>query len=332
VPQSDLIQRYLPLSSFHGELTVAPRKLLAFVIGDSTVVRSSNPKGYLIPDVGAFVPINVGEGTVRPESTTISLEDAGIVIRISTTAEAADELLRVLSPTRVNSLVVTHPDEDHVMFLGGVSAPSSFPPSPMTHELAIGSAVVDLVEDAPGLVDKPKPELPGVAEQHRPEIRADATVAEIATQLAAISSLTDGELASLFRVARETFQRWRTGELMNPHAANRRRLWLLLRLFQDLAERDVKVHDWLVNVSEIDDLTPYELLERGRIDDVEHLASQLAPPSEPSLERGGDGGAVTRATGLPAFARRQDEPKDDLTLDDHEDWSELEVEIVEDGD
>lgn len=162
------------------------------------------------------------------------------------------------------------------------------------------------------------------------ELRADASVAEIATRIAALSTLTDQQLARLFRVARETYLRWRAGELANPTQANRRRLGLLLRLLQDLYAREIQVGQWLQNVSQIGGLTPYQLLERGRLDEVEWLAAQLPSHAAPRTETESDGTPRTRVHGLPAFGRQVDEPLEDLVIDDDEGWIEIEAEAVED--
>jgi hypothetical protein len=132
-------------------------------------------------------------------------------------------------------------------------------------------------------------------------------------------------------VARETFQRWRTGELTNPNVGNRRRLGLLLRLLEDLEGREVRVDQWLRNVSAIDGLTPYELLERGRLDDVEHLAAQVPRDGASEQVLADDGLPVTRARGYPAFARRVDEPLVDVAEGD-EGWEEVEAEAIDDDD
>lgn len=193
--------------------------------------------------------------------------------------------------------------------------------------------IVDLLEDAPALAGVQTHEIAPALDLNAeppPKLSADAPVAEIAMRIAGISSLNDGELARVFRVARETFQRWRTGELTNPNVANRRRLGLLHRLLDDVAGRDVRVDQWLRNVSDIENLTPYELLERGRLDDVEYLAAQLPTGSPPQLGTAPDGSPVTRADAPPAFARRRDESLADLALDDEEGWEDVEAEAIDD--
>lgn len=103
----------------------------------------------------------------------------------------------------------------------------------------------------------------------------DAPVSDVATRIAALSGLSDDRLAELFKVERETFCRWRTGALTNPRIGNRRRLGLLLSLLEELARRHINIKDWLLNVAIVDELTAYELLERGRISDVASAAASL---------------------------------------------------------
>lgn len=103
----------------------------------------------------------------------------------------------------------------------------------------------------------------------------DAPVSAIATRIAELSGLSDEQLAELFKIQRETYCRWRLGTLSNPRVGNRRRLGLLLSLLEELATRQINVKDWLLNAIVVDDLTPYQLLERGRIGDVAYAAASL---------------------------------------------------------
>jgi hypothetical protein len=107
----------------------------------------------------------------------------------------------------------------------------------------------------------------------------DAPVAEVASRVAMLSELSDERLADLFQVERETFCRWRTGVLTNPRVGNRRRLGLLLALLEELTGRQVKIKDWLLNSVTPQGLTPYQLLERGRIDEVAFLAASIGQPA-----------------------------------------------------
>lgn len=109
-------------------------------------------------------------------------------------------------------------------------------------------------------------------------LAADAPVSAIASRITALSGLSDELLAALFKVERETFCRWRTGALTNPRVGNRRRLGLLLALLEELQAGQVIIKDWLLNGAVSDGLTPYELLERGRIDEVAYAAAAIGQP------------------------------------------------------
>jgi hypothetical protein len=148
---------------------------------------------------------------------------------------------------------------------------------------------------------------PTATENSLPE---DAPVADVASRIAALSGLNDELLAELFKVERETFCRWRTGALANPRVGNRRRLGLLLMLLDDLAERQVTAKDWLLNHVTPQGLTPYQLLERGQIDEVAFLAASLG---ESPLDR--DARVADRAEPEPLVFGDDDawdlEPPDD---------------------
>lgn len=345
MPTAEAIERYLdvPTRGRGPAMNVAPRKVLAMNAGGSTMVRSNNAKGYLIPDVGSFVSTGAPDGTVRPDTTTIAIAESGIVIRISAPEEVAEHVFPALLSGALASFLMTHPSRDHITSLGMTGLFGSYGAlegvidvgEPLARTVKAPGLIVDLLEDAPALVGVQTYEIEAPLErqgEQSPEVGADASVAEIATSIAEITGLNDGELARVFRVARETFQRWRTGELTNPNVANRRRLGLLYRLLDDLARRDVRVDQWLRNVSDIDDLTPYELLERGRLDDVEHLAAHLPVGSEPQFAIAPDGSPVTRADGYPAFALRRDEPVADLAEGEGGGWEDVEAEAVDDDD
>jgi len=148
-------------------------------------------------------------------------------------------------------------------------SPALIPPVVIPHLFTAPSATTAMPEPlaAPELDTSPTATENSLAE--------DAPVADVASRIAALSGLNDELLAELFKVERETFCRWRTGALVNPRVGNRRRLGLLLMLLEDLAERQVTIKDWLLNHVTPKGLTPYQLLERGRIDEVTFLAASL---------------------------------------------------------
>src|SRR5688572_25953274 len=111
MPTAEAIEQYLDVGpgARTGVRNVAPRKVLATHAGGTTMVRSNNPRGYLIPDVGSFVWTGGLEGTVRPDTTTIIIADEGIVIRISAPEEYAAHVFPALLSGRLGSVVMTHP-------------------------------------------------------------------------------------------------------------------------------------------------------------------------------------------------------------------------------
>ncbi|HTZ65211.1 MAG TPA: hypothetical protein VMB51_14000 [Solirubrobacteraceae bacterium] len=117
---------------------------------------------------------------------------------------------------------------------------------------------------------------------HLERLAPDAPIADVASRIAVLSGLSDELLAKLFKVERETFCRWRTGVLTNPRPGNRRRLGLLLTLVEDLTARDVSVKEWLLNFTTPVGLTPYQLLQHGRFNDVAYFAALVG---EPEVER-----------------------------------------------
>ena len=77
-------------------------------------------------------------------------------------------------------------------------------------------------------------------------------------------------------------------------------------------------------------MTPLDLLERGRLEDVEYLAAQLPSEHATRTATRADGRSVTLGAELPAFVRRQNEPTEDLILDDDHDWIDVDAEAVSD--
>jgi transcriptional regulator with XRE-family HTH domain len=142
-------------------------------------------------------------------------------------------------------------------------------------------------------------------------LRADASVQDIASRIQQLSSMSDAKLADLFRVTRETFNRWRSGAMTNPSVGTRRRLGMALRLLEELAARGVSTSDWLVNPSSVSGTTPYDLLREGRIDEAAYLAAAARAPSAP-----------------PDRVRRDEAPL--IFEDDDEGWQSFEIEVTGD--
>jgi len=320
----DLSASYSALPAIAGASAVASRKLIGYYThGGQPLVRSSDPEGYFIPDLDSWGAVGWSQGTALPEATAFEMGKDVMVFRFLRSSDVVP--------------VVRHQSLDG----GNIFLFTNLAPSPgddwgaqgAVHELSdpIGSIARYIVQSSSGIVQSQHIKRQSTtADGLATELRADASVAEITTRIATLSRLTDQELARLFRVARETYQRWRTGELTNPTQANRRRQGLLLRLLQDLDMRGVEVGEWLKNVSDIDNLTPYQLLERGRLDEVESLAAKLPGHPVPRTEVGDDRSPRTQAPGLPVFGGRDREPAEDLVLEDDEGWVEVEAEAIED--
>ncbi|HTU86782.1 MAG TPA: hypothetical protein VMF57_14480 [Solirubrobacteraceae bacterium] len=328
----DPVQRYLDVSPEHigRQPAVAPRKVLAYNFGPTVYVRSNNPSGYFIADVVPTGFDAIGAGTVGSRSTTVAVLDAGISFQLIADEDVALAILTTLKQQSTWLPIVRHAAFD----------PTPALPIEGTHEgipFVVGGRgfAEELMEPVAPPPAARAEAIAGVRSDvpdSSRELPADATVAQIAQRLALLSRLSDAELARLFRVARETFQRWRTGELQNPTPRNRRRLGLLLRVLDDVDRRGVRVDQWLRNLGAGSRCTPYQLLEQGRIDDVEQLAAHLPPLAPPATGVSPDGEVVTRAHGLPGFTPRESEAHADLVVDDDEDWIDVEAEVVDDDD
>jgi hypothetical protein len=347
MPSEAVSQTYLDVPMAHPEAVrkgMAVCKTVASEFGHTMVTRSNDPSRYLMPDIGSYVPTIYG-GTPASEHVPVQFGDDAIIVRISATDDTALLISQALEQGAWRSLTLGQNwvDEVHGASAHG-SGDTNFAVVPFVFSLgaglrissepdpaSLGRETTALPEALIGVNPYMTPDAPltVLAEPGResPTLRDDATAAEIATRISELSGLSDAELARLFRVARETFQRWRTGELSSPTPPNRRRLNLLVGILTDLAARQVVVQDWLRNVSTIDALTPYELLAHGRIDAVENLAAQVAG-EPPRLEQGHDGMSVTRADGRPGFAPRGSEPSEDLDVADDADWVEVEAEAI----
>lgn len=96
-----------------------------------------------------------------------------------------------------------------------------------------------------------------------------------AKKLKEISGLTDSQVAALFPVARETFQRWRTGTAPIGQES-RGRLNSLFTMIRDLAVRVDSVDEWLFSIDEAGENrpTPYELLRARQYTRVWGLVTQ----------------------------------------------------------
>lgn len=150
---------------------------------------------------------------------------------------------------------------------------------------------------------------PDVGEAFGP-LPADAPVQAIASRIRELSGLSDSRLAGIFKVTRETFNRWRSGAMTNPTEGTRRRVVMVLHLLEELAAQEVNINDWLQNPSPANGISPYDLLKRGRIDDAAYAAAAIG--QAPLLGRSNIG----------------EEPL--VFDDDDEGWESFDLEVADD--
>lgn len=306
--------------------THAPRTVFGCELDSGPIFRSSEPHSYLIPDVEwSALRSCIGHPTSSP--IVIGMDPHGLTIRVSAPEEAAVRILHALDIGGLRCLAISDQPSLNVF---GVTKEIANRRNDLPSYAEFALQIPQVLRLSSDFLKAPRREDSMALSSIGAVTRADATVSEIAGKVAELSGLSDKELAALFRVARETYQRWRTGELTNPTKANRRRLGLLLRLVEDLSRRGVQVREWLRNVSPIEEMTPYDLLARGRLDDVEHLAARIPTADSVKTAVGGSNNLVTRGSNLPAFAPRRNEPTRDLIRDDDDDWVDVEVEAVGD--
>lgn len=173
-----------------GRWNVTPRKLVEFRLGDSTIVRSSNPKGYLMPDVDFFVRSSGYEGTVRPDSNAVEIGETDIIVLISTTDEDARHIFPALQIRNFGAFVVTEP----ILHTSGLRGSHELPSpiiQPDFFKTAWGqpkNLIDHQLEDTPALAVINASMMPTadplVESPHN--LRADAAVAEVATRIAGI--------------------------------------------------------------------------------------------------------------------------------------------------
>jgi len=234
----------------------------SMLVRDGTSIRlipsASSP--YLLPDLQGWDFSLLKRGTMRSHRPSLAFHSG--LLRLDGIGHQAD-LERWASWLSQPGAVVMFPVTER--------APHS------------GEALVAPIT-TPSLADHGAPE----AARDVPAVELDLSTATLASRIYELSGLDDEQLAALFKVQRETFNRWRAGVLTNPRAASRRRLALLLRLFEDLAARSVPVKDWLLNTIDDESRTPYDLLRRGRIDAVAYLAATIGTAAPPRRQRARD--------------------------------------------
>lgn len=315
MPVKDLVASYL-----HGEPLLKGNQGCQFALtkhGGQFVAQPRASGAYFLPDLSPPEVAWMQGRTRGPEQITFEIGPDGLVVKVTIRGLPKAEVIQL-------GLAVTDFAGRDRWVGGGTwlelperQADAEAPP--------LRRALGTLIAGAP-VPWSTAPSEDAASPAPRPELPPDATVDAIASRITELSGLSDGELARVFsgQVRRETYQRWRTGELTNPTPGNRRRLGLLLRLFEDLAHRRVRIADWLRNCSTIEGRSPYDLLELGRIDDVEYLAAQVPARGETELVVSDEGRIVELQRLRPAFSRRSVEPSYDLQFeDDDAGWIEV---------
>lgn len=225
--------------------------------GDGQIldVVCSPSSAYLLPDLSGFSLMkretDIGFGHLMFSGPTVRIDEVGVF-------EEPSYLSKLLNPERQAALPFAAVGVLHR------SPAISHGEAPPSHHAFVWE---------PGSGSESTSVTSNECEVEREELRADASVAQIASRLAGLSGLSDEQLARLFKVERETFLRWRTGALANPRPANRRRLGLLFRLVEDLDGRSVNIKNWMLNQVAGEGTTPYELLANGQIERVSYLAA-----------------------------------------------------------
>jgi hypothetical protein len=257
--------------------------LLPSLADCSLLRREARSAAGLLRFTGGSVELEEIGNTAVLDTWRTLFEDAGLLVGIRAISQYAQDLFDRLGSRSGG---------------GGLLAPPTASPATIA-SLGVEAVISRTTEELP-VIAPPAASTGTVTEPVAP----DAPVCEVASRIAALSDLGDQRLADLFKVERETFCRWRTGVLTNPRVGNRRRLGLLLSLLEELAGRQVNIKDWLLNSVTPEGLTPYELLEQGRIDDAAFLAASI-----------GEGVPVDRDSRVAA--REEPEP---LEFDDDDAW------------
>lgn len=286
-----------------------PRGLVFFAFDQEVIGRPSPAYGYLIPNLEVELEapnLVLHSGTASPRPIGLEVGEAGIVVQFAGTEQAVRASLDRIAG---NWSLANR--------LGALLEPSE--PSSQAGSTLVG----------------PEPVAPPIETRTYDDaievLQSDASVAQMATQIRTLTQLSDGQLANLFpgQVQRETYQRWRTGHLQNPTPANRRRMGVLTRLMERLGISGIRVRDWIQNPTDVDGLSPYQLLVQGRLDEIERLAARDAPPPLPVETVSSEGREVAQEAALPAFVPHEEEPVDDLVFQDNDEWDEIESDVDE---
>jgi transcriptional regulator with XRE-family HTH domain len=120
------------------------------------------------------------------------------------------------------------------------------------------------------------------------------SIPAIAQGVRSMSGLSASDLAKIFPVARESYQRWASG-LIEPSHPNLKRLLALQQLLEAVALRVDNVRTWLLAPSG-ESLSPYDLLCRGELSAVWNLIMRLPSrsPYQPYRDAEGEFGFRVR--------------------------------------
>lgn len=323
-----------------------------FAYGGEVVARPSATGRYVVPDlemglqgIDLAYDFDVKGARRREIQLRYDRERGEVIVRMVVPNEVAEEAL--FQAQQANNtwdlrafFEAVHGaalDAAKVAGQAAHEAIQSMPKAALESAQISGQAMADVVREASTLTTGPRA-MPAIEPAAAPaEIKAaaapaeveplpdDASVAQVATRLAELTGLHDRELGQLFpgQISREHFQRWRGGKSDNPTAANRRRLWFLLRLFERVAQGGVAIREWIRNPTVIEDKTPYDLLRVGRFDEAEYLAARMAPAPEAVEITSAEGRVVLLDQGPPRFTPRSEEPTTDLVFED-DDLAEIE--------
>jgi hypothetical protein len=300
-----------------------------FAYAGELIRRPTATCGYIIPDLeveseGHNLVESIGTQRVQPLRIEINAERGQLTVSILVPEEFAEQALLGLRQANRG-----------IWSLGELSkwlSDEEWPGGARPTSETMRAASRRFAEAARGFRLPGSPETTATEEftnSERPDLPDDATVEQITSRLSELTGLSDGDLGELFpgQISREHYQRWRTGKADNPTRANRRRMWFLVRLFERAASAGIVIDQWVRNTTEIDELTPFELLRLGRFDEVEHLAAQLVSAPAPVEITSAEGRPVLLEQGLPSFIPRSEEPTSDLILEDEESWTEIEGDL-----
>lgn len=141
---------------------------------------------------------------------------------------------------------------------------------------------------------------------------------QAAHELRELSGLSARQLGEIFPVARESFQRWVSGDL-SPSAENLQRLMALRHFLRALADRVPDARAWLLTPlpGTQGNETPLDRLARGDMAQLWRAIADFPSRSSPEavIDAEGDRGVVVRSS-----LRGTDAPTPEDELDGYDEW------------